>query len=336
MTKQYINYLPIKSHGALINIIEAPRNEYGKTFTAQLWLIKRFLKSGKKFIWVRRTEEETLATKRKFFKPKLLRMLKLTADDVRVKGDYGYIKRGRKWVDCVQFCSLSRAATQRSVDDPDYNIMIVDEAFATPSRMRQYAGNEVTDFIDLFISKKRDHNMTAFLLGNKEVINNPYYDYFGIDVPPDGFQGIRKFKNGELLVFTAADVIGDRHVNTLLSGTGYGDYMFKGTARTQSRAKIAIKPKKAHFYAAFDFGRPFTLWSWQGKLYACTGADVSRLVFVSRETMAKWPREIIIDRSNKSMFSWLQAALQRGKVFYTTPLAAEVAESVFLTLGLIK
>lgn len=336
MIGNYINYLPIKSHGALINFIEAPRG-VGKTFTAKLWLTRRYLKRGYKYIWVRRTEEETIASKRNFFNTKLLRMLKLTAEDVKVKGDYGYIRRGRKWVDFVQFCSLSRAATQRSVDDPDYNIMIVDEAFATPARMRMYAGNEVSDFLDLFISKKRDHAMTAFLLGNKEVINNPYYDYFSIDVPPAGFHGVRKFRGGEVLVYTSADTVNpDKRVNTLLDGTAYGDYMYKGAARTEHRQALTKKPKKATFYAAFDFGRGFTLWSYQSKLYATMGVDASRLVFVSRETQGRYCREICVNRDKRAMFSWVRDALARGKVFYDTPLTVEVAEAVFLTMGLIK
>lgn len=335
---QYINYLPIYSHGAMINFIEAPR-DIGKTFTAQLWGTKRFLKSGRKFIWGRRTEEETISAKKKFFKKTLLKLCQLTEEDVKIKGKYGYIRRGKKWVDFVEFVSLSRAATERSVDDPDYDLMFIDEAFATPSRVRQYVGNEVQDFIDLFISKMRDHKLTAFLLGNKEMINNPYYDYFGIKPPREGFTGIKKYRNGQVLVYTSdapAVTINDKGLRAALTGTAYGAYMFEGAARATPIGKYAPRPKKARVYACIDFGQPFTLWKWQGKLYAQIGVDVSRLVFVSRETMGKYPRAYGYGPTEKSRFAYVAAIIQRGKMFYCSPLAAEVAEAAFLKIGIIK
>lgn len=335
----YINYLPIYGRGALINIIEAPRG-VGKTFTAKLWGIRRFLKTGHKFIWVRRTEEETQTTKGAFFnKKKLLKKCGLTEENVKVKGNYGYIKMGRKWVDCVEFCSLSAAANQRSNDDEAYDLMIVDEAFATPARVNMFRGNEVTNFIDLWISKKRDHKMTVFLLGNKEIINNPYYQYFGITPPPQGFQGVRRFRDGTLLVWTMTDFVkGDDHtkVDALLNGTPYHDYMFSGAAKTQSKAIYGEKPKRAKHYAAIDFGTPFTIWKNNGTLYVRGGVDGSRWVFVSRETMGKYQRDILTTSRDKERFLYLAAAIKRNKVIYQNPLVCEAATSFFERMGLVK
>ena len=202
----YINYLPLYARGATFNFVEAPR-DVGKTFTAKFWGTKRFLKCGKKFIWVRRTDEETKTSKEKFFKKSLLKKLRLTADDVKIKGNYGYSKRGRKWVDFVEFCSLSTASTQRSVDDDAYDLMFVDEAFATPAKVNAFRGDEVREFVDIYFSKKRDHKMTVFLLGNKETVNNPYYTYYGTTPPQNVFAGVRMFRNGTIAVWTITDFV---------------------------------------------------------------------------------------------------------------------------------
>ena len=335
----YINYLDIYGRGAAVNVVEAPRG-VGKTYTAKLWGLKRYLKSGKKFIWVRRTEEELNTAKTSFFaKKKMLKALGLTPDDVKVKGKHGYIKRGRKWVDVVEFCSLATASKERSADDDAYDLMFVDEAFATPHLVNMFRGNEVTAFIDLFISKKRDHKMTAFLLGNKEIINNPYYQYWGITPPPHGFNGVRRFQNGTLLVWTMTDYVKTADhdkVADLLRGTSYYDYMFTGSAKTQTVASYADKPKRAKHYAAFDFGLPFTVWRSAGTLYVRGGVDTNRPIFVSRETFTKYANPIITDHRDKDRFLLLYGALKRGKVCYSDPCINEAASAVFERLGVLR
>ena len=335
---EYINYLPLYGRGAIFNFVEAPR-DVGKTFTAKYWGIERFKKCGKKFIWVRRTEEETRTSKGKFFKKKLLKMCGLTADDVRVKGNYAYMKRGRKWVDFVEFCSLSTAANQRSVDDEAYDLMFVDEAFATPAKRALFKGDEVREFIDLYFSKKREHKLTVFLLGNKETINNPYYQYFNITPPRFGFEGVRMFRNKTIAVWTITDFVKSadhERVESLLDGTPYYDYMFKGVAKCSTVATYGKTPKKARFNCGFDFGIPLTITRHNGRFYARGGVDSCRAVFVSRETISKYDRGILCLKSDKTRFFALENAARLNKITYENPLIAESVTSIFEKLGIAK
>lgn len=334
----YINYLPLYGRGALINAVEAPRG-VGKTYTAKMWGMKRFMKSGKKFIWVRRTDEETRASKGKFFKTKMLRALGLTMDNVRVKGNYAYMKRGKKWVDFCEFCALSNAATQRSVDDEDYDLMFLDEAFATPERVNMYRGDEVRDFIDLYISKKRDHKLTAFLLGNRETYNNPFYDYFKIPPPPIGFTGVRMFNGGTIAVWTVTDFVTDAEhdkVAKLLTNTDYGAYMFEGAAKTAKTRVYGRVPRGGRHYACFDFGRPFSVVKSGAMLFVKMGVDASRVVFCGQKQFDTYPRQFLVTARDKWRFSLIELAYKRGKIVFTDPLCAEIACGVFEKIGLIK
>ena len=334
----YINYLPLYGRGALINVVEAPRG-VGKTYTAKMWGTRRFMKCGKKFIWVRRTEEETRTSKGAFFKPKMLRALGLKSDDVKIKGQYAYMKRGKRWVDFCEFCSLSNAATQRSVDNEDYDLMFLDEAFATLERVNRYHGDEVRDFIDLYISKKRDHKLIAFLLGNKETYDNPYYQYFNIPAPPVGFEGVRMFNGGTIAVWTVTGYVTDEEhdkVARLLSNTDYGRYMFDGAAKTARNHVYGNPPRGATHYASFDFGRTFTVWKHNGKMYVTPKLDASRVVFVGSGQRGYYNRALLTTTRERWRFSALELAYKRGKVIFQDATIAEYACGVFSHIGIVK
>ena len=338
-TPAYINYLPLYGRGALINIVIAPRN-VGKTFTAKLWGLKRFLKTGSKIIWVRRTDEETQAAKKKYFHKKLLKICGLRPDQVMIKGSYGYVKQGKRWVDCVEFCSLSTATTQRSVDDDAYNLMFVDEAFATPAKVAAFRGDEVREFLDLFVSKRRDHKLTAFLLGNRETIDNPYFAYFGITPPSCDLESVTTYNNGTLAVWVAPHMKAPSNsadkLEQLLAGTTYGAYMYQGKAKNAPRESYASIPPRASCYASIDLGKPFSIYTKGGAYYVGAGVDGSRYVFVSRGTLRLYKRPVLYTANRKHLLSALTCALQQGRVHYVNEAVAETAIAAFERMGLYK
>lgn len=273
--------------------------------------------------------------KEKVFPKKLLKLCDLNAEDVKLEGNYGYIKRGKKWVDFVEFCSLSTAENARSTDDPDYDVMIVDEFAATPGKINRYVGDEVRDFLDLFVSKKRDHHLTAFLLGNRETFYNPYYTYF--DLPQDGPDGTFMFRGGSVSVTRRSKppdgVTNDLH--DLLAGTDYGEYLFDGVPKTQKHHEIGEKPKSAKHYASFDFGVPFTIWRAGGKLYVRAKVDAGRVVFVS-DPLAAYRKKIVCGKRDRARFSTLERLYKRGKILYSNESVASACEIVLLRLGIIQ
>ena len=53
----FINYDEILSYNALINVVIGDRG-VGKSYGAKKWCIKRFIKKGEKFLYVRRNKHD--------------------------------------------------------------------------------------------------------------------------------------------------------------------------------------------------------------------------------------------------------------------------------------
>lgn len=325
----YVNYLQWYSYGAIINLIQTKRSR-GKSFTGKYWGLARFQKTGKAFYWVRRTNEELKKEKPTFFKPKLLDMLGLSPDNVKIEGDTGYIKMRRKWVDCVRFCSLSNVVRERSSDSDKYDLMFVDEAFVTPDKINAFRGDEVTALLDLFISKKREHKLTVFILGNTETINNPYYTYFGITPPPLGWSGIKTYRGGTLLVAVdnapAPDNTGGR-LGRLFENTPYGAYMFGDASKIMPNVQYKKPPSCARVYASFDFGTPMTFKFHGRYMYCVPGVDPSRYVFCDKPR--HYARTVIFTTADRARFSGLRAAFRSNLLYFKNETIAEAAALLF-------
>ena len=77
MIKWY-NSTELQSYNAIFNFVIAVRNN-GKTTAFKIRALKRFLKRGKKTIWVRRFKNEIKATKKKFYNDMILDIRKCSA-----------------------------------------------------------------------------------------------------------------------------------------------------------------------------------------------------------------------------------------------------------------
>lgn len=333
---QYVDFIPLYSYGCFYNIYQTKRGR-GKSFGAKYWGIARFIKSGHCFYWVRRTNEELKKDKKTFFKPKLLKMLGLSPDQVKIDGDTAYIKLRRKWVDCCEFCSLSNVTRERSSDNDRYDLMFIDEAFVTPEKINMFRGDEVTAMNDLYISKRREHNLTVFIMGNTETINNPYYQYFGIKPPPLGWEGLKTYRGGTFLVCVdntpAPDPTGGK-LSKLFAGTPYGEYMFGTASKIMPNVKYKKPPACARIWCCFDFGVPITIKHHGRYMYAVHGVDKTRPVFVDRPR--HYAKSVIYTPDDKFRFSGLRVAYKNNLLFFENATIAEAATILFERIKLLK
>lgn len=327
----------ILSYNAVINIVRISRG-WGKTTSPQIRALRRFLRRGKGTIWVRRTKGETAKTKRSFLSPKFCRLAGVGADDVRVCGDFAEIRRGKRWVPFVEFCTLSQASLQRSADYMPADTMIIDEAYTTRKKSAHYLGNPVSDALDLWVSKKRENPMRLVILGNRETAADPWANYFGIKIPP-GFDGIMTARGGSI-AYEAHEWEArengtefDKKVRQALNGTAYGEYLYSGAAKDMPCFAIGKHPKNAKIYCNFDFGTPLTCWTWGGKAYFEHGNNPAKYTVI-RDISVKYPRGIVYTRKARPNFELLILAKLNNLLFFDSEETAEAVALLLQDLGI--
>lgn len=325
---KFINTIAIRSYKAIFNFINTVRNK-GKTWGFALIAFKQFKKHGKSTMWIRRFSNEIKKTKGKLFKPKLMKYLGLNESNFKWNGYTAYYKRKDKFEPFLYLLTLSQAKSARSSDEGNERFVIFDEYTTTPAKYALYRGNEVEDFVDIVDSMRREHEITVFLLGNRESALNPYYRYFGIPFADENFEGIRTYNEGTILCYyskTVPDEIAKTDFSTrylkALKNTPHINYLMNGATKGKS-TRIEPKPTKGcHLVAQFDFIGGFSLYSCKNKIYVCVGIDKTKLVFV--DSPKNYNRQSVVASCDKIIFKEVIQAYKYGLIYFSEPAAEEL------------
>lgn len=334
--KIYYSGIQLLSHSnAVFYFINTTRN-YGKTWNFKYRAVKRAVKKGKKTLWIRRFKKEVKQCIKSFFKSKDLQTFcdvsfynKETnpCGNLKLLGDTFYIKKGKKWIDFLQVVALSDVNNIRSSDDVDIDTIVFDEYTTTPNKYRAYRGNEVTDFIDIFISIKRNHCVKCIFLGNKESINNPYFNYFGIAPPPNNFDGFKRYKKDSIIVeqhnkLNRCETKFEAQVENLLKGTPYGDYLYGSVYKVQTKNKLSKVPPNARCYVQFNFTQPLAIYQYNDLFYI-TGKINNSYPIYSQNLSNKFANEKQLFNRHKRYFSSLINAISDNRIYFDSNQIAE-------------
>lgn len=177
------------SYNAFLNFSISERG-LGKTTCAKFWCIDDFIKTGHRFVWVRRYNSELAGDP----KQKIEGCVKTFFDKMsqyypkhkfETKGNHAFID-GK---DAGVFVSLSMSQSMKSVDFPNVNKIIFDEFIIKVTKTTSYLKDEVTLFLDLISTILRpitDENGNevikgkVWLLSNAITFANDYFFYFNI------------------------------------------------------------------------------------------------------------------------------------------------------------
>lgn len=234
----FYNFDRLNSYNGCFNFVLSPRGN-GKSYGAKERGIKRFLKYGEQFIYVRRYKTE-LSKRALYF------------DDIRDKFPQHKfeVKGSEMLIDgkvAGYFIALSTSQKEKSTAYPRVTTIIFDE-FIVDKGYISYLPNEVDIFLDLFetVARKRD-NVRAYFLANNVSIVNPYFIFF--DVVPKKDERFTLAKDGLLVVemFTDSEFIEEKkntRFGRLIKGTKYADYSIENKSLRDSDTfieKIALK-----------------------------------------------------------------------------------------------
>lgn len=348
MKNQAINHynaLKLLSYNGIYNFIVTNRN-YGKTWAFKRRAWRRAIKHGKKTLWLRTFKKEVKEASSKFYASRDLQKYcgivpfdkKTGKGNFKRIGNTFYYKKGNAWVWFLQICTVGDSNAMRSADDVDTDTIVYDEFTMTVERYKRYRGNVVNDFIDLFISAKREHQVRCFFLGNKESVSNPFYNYFGIPTLPLHFEGIKTYRQGSIVVQQIDNKPKntndyDKKVTALLQGTSYGNYLYEGTYKNQLALKTRKPPVNAVEYIQLCInGYEIKISVYNGFFYVSNTIDVKRRVYTLKP-LHKYKNELLLVKRQKRLFVTFINALADARVYYNSQATYEAIQDFYTWLN---
>lgn len=243
----YYNLGNLLGRNKILNICIGQRG-CGKTFQAKKWAVKKFIETGKEFIWIRRykTELKELDT---FFND-LISEGFFPSHSLEVKGKKAYIDNKV----AGYFVALSVSSNKKSVPYPNVDKIIFDEFMIEKGNIR-YLPNEVDTFLAFFDTVVRNRSdCRALLIGNNMSVTNPYFDAFNIVIP----KGTTFWTNDSIAIeYTMNEAFANQRLETpfgqLIKNTKYGDFSLHNETLRSNLAFIEDKTSQSKFKYCFKF-----------------------------------------------------------------------------------
>ena len=244
----FMDFNRILSYNAFLNFIVGERG-VGKSYGAKKYLFKHFLKTGKKFVYIRRykaeLEEATLKDKIGIF------FEQIENDEVT----HGHtFKNNNKtcYIDnkvCGYFYTLSTAMITKSSTFTDVDVIIFDE-FLIAKGNYHYIPREVYHFLEFIESVGRLKDIKIFCLANAISENNPYFREFNLTLPYNS--EFKTFKNGLICLWYVKnekyrEAKKESKFGKLIKDTSYGKYAIENEFLQDSKTFIKKKTKKAKY-----------------------------------------------------------------------------------------
>lgn len=259
----FYNYNKVCSYNGVFNFIIGGRG-LGKTYGAKVRAVKKFLKTGEMFIYLRRykTELEARTTFFTDFEHTMpdwdFRVKGMTAEcaPVSTRGE-----EKRAWRLMGYFMALSTTQAKKGMSFTNVTTIIFDE-FIIERGVMHYLNDEATVMTNFYSTVDRAQDKTTvFFLANSVSIMNPYFLEY--EIRPDEDTDILTKRKGFIVChFPKAEDFANSVYQTrfgqFIQGTEYADYAIGNTFDDnheelleikdgQSRYKFSIETKKGKF-----------------------------------------------------------------------------------------
>ena len=299
----------------------------GKTSSAKMWAIDDFLKTGKRFCWVRRYATE-------LFGDRKTKVKGCVADFFdKIKPFYPKVKfstRGSKAYingkDAGDFVALSTSQSIKSTDFPNCNKIIFDEFIIKKSKALSYLTDEVNTFLDLVSTVQRpiiDENgnevndMRIWLLANAITFANDYFFFFNIK--PFHSQYYHDKKRNIVVEQCENDLyvksVKATRFGQLVAGTQYSNYAIDNEYLQDDNNFIKKKSNNAVFILNIRYeGHEWGVYADREYVYVTWNVDRSRpfYVFTKKDHSLD---SFLIKSARGTLFEMLIRNYQLGLVY---------------------
>lgn len=311
----YDGKLCISKH-RFLNLIMSMRGG-GKSFWFKRYCVDNFLKTGQKFIYMRRYQtdiEKALANKEGSFWNDLIKEGYFLNHDVKEDMNGFYID-GKQ---CGYYIALSSAVSRKSISYKDVSIVVYEEFLLAKGKVRPLK-NEPQELLDFLNTVDRyEDRVTCFCLANTIDYANEYFQYFNI-FPKIGDEFTMK---KQVLVqvwenFAFEEYAKKSRLGELISGTDYGDYAIGSKFLMNDEHFIEEKTPKSLYSFGFHFnGKNYGVWCDEtvGKFFVNTQHDSMRYTFVfTLEDMR--PNTLMLTRKKPEMLRHFCENFRLGNVY---------------------
>lgn len=308
----YWNINKTLSYNALFNFIVGARGT-GKTYGSKKFVISDFLKSKGQFVYVRRYKEE-------------LRKRHLFFDDI--KGEFpntSFSVSGMTFnindEPAGMAIPLSTAKIEKSTPFPNVNTIIFDE-FILDKGFHHYLPDEVTNFLELYSTVARLRDVRVLFLSNALTMTNPYFLYFGINLP---YGKNVQVKNDILIEMVSSEEYTETAKKTrfgqIIKDTPYGQYAIENQFLRDDNNFIQKKTKTArHIFIMIYKGTKYGVWQdfTQGLFFISEDYDPNCKISYSITMEDHTPNTFLLKGSKKGLFATFINAYKLGCVRFET------------------
>ena len=273
----YYNFDKLFSYNFLLAFVIGERG-VGKSFNAKVAVLKKFLKTGEQFIYLRRYKTELDSALTTFW------------DDLQNNGYFEdlnlKVKKNKMLTEftcngktCGYAVPLSTSNILKSTAFPNVQTIIFDEFILdTCAGTYRYLKNEVTMMLDAIETIGRLRNIQVIFLGNALSITNPYFAYFDLDLPYNS--EFKTFKDGLIVVnyiknLKYREAKRNSKFGKLIDNTAFGAYLIDNQMLRDNEHFIAKKPANAKYYGMLIVnGNELGIWTCSdGYLYISSKYD---------------------------------------------------------------
>jgi len=299
----YYNFDKIYSYNAMFNFLVGSRG-LGKTYGSKLKVLRKAVRSGEQFIYMRRYKEELQTSAKTFFADIENEFPDWDFQTTGWKAEMSPVskreEKKRPWKTIGYFIPLSRAQSMKSVAFPLVTTIIFDE-FIIEKGAIHYLPNEAEAFQNFYSTVDRWKDKTkVFFLANSVSIMNPYF--LAYNIKPDEVGELFTFGDGfGLCHFVDAKDFTSEVYQTkfgrFIQGTEYADYAVASEFKDNGDNLIRQKSADAKYNYTIETKQgTFSVWSsWSSQDY-----------FIQERR----PKE-------ESIFTMIPDRMDNGKTFIT-------------------
>ena len=223
----------------------------GKTYSSKKFAIRRYLKTGEQFIYLRRYKSELVEAVGSEKDAKFFKKIKNEFPDhkFKVSGETLYCDDKI----CGYALSLSTSLILKSAEFDKVKTIIFDEFIIDGGGTYHYFRNEVEHFLEFYesIARLRD-DVRVIFLANAISITNPYFTYWNISLPY-GNKPIKTFKDGLMLIeyiknLKYREVKKKSKFGRIIEGTKYADYAIDNKFLRDNKSFVRKKAPNSKFF----------------------------------------------------------------------------------------